>query len=65
MWVPWVNHGVPGSAHKSCNLSPFPDIYLHTSSFSFYINPKASHLSWAQDIWCLKINITNQLKLQL
>ena len=57
-WRPgviWV--AVPGSAHKSFNFTLFPNNYLHTISFLSDINPKTSHLSWAQDIWCLEMNI--------
>lgn len=47
-WWPrviWV--ALPESAHKSCSLSPFPDLYPHTILFFLDVNPKASHLSCA------------------
>ena len=42
-----ISDAVPGSAHKSSNLSSFPDLYFHTISLFPDINPKPSHLSCA------------------
>jgi len=52
-WWPrllWV--ALPGSAHKSCNLIPFTNLYLDSNPFFPNINPKFSHPSCAQNIWC-------------
>ena len=47
-WRPRVFSDVgPGSGHKSCNLSSFPDLYFNTICFLLDINPKSSHLSCA------------------